>query len=511
MPNIRNTETEDHYSSRLTRQLVEQAESMLSGLDLDSVTIDEQVAALDSQTKPDAAFELKASDDRMSLYLSIQPANVGPTSITTQAVHTELNALGIQHGIKNDAILLAVADAEHGQVVKDRIVVAGRAPVQPGEYRVVFFGRNGTAEIAPVEKDRLSQLSTNPVICEAGDTIAMIHPGTPGRDGYTATGDVLPYTPVKAPDLRAGNNVVSDTRRFMASIAGVMTLRDGLLQVSKVLILNNDIDRHSSPIWFDGSITINGGVRSGVEITATDTIRIAKIVEDAIIRSVGGDVILQAGIAGRNRGMIEAGNDVVSGFVENATVRSGRDITLHIGSINSRLTAGNNINADTGKGSIAGGTLIAGHNITIKRIGSPGTTTTAIAGVSSDVLTTLSEISREIMTCNTRIHDIDTVTTQFERQSKDLSRLTKKEQATYANLKKLRIITEQQLNDRLTHRDQVLRDSVSCSHGSIRILLELGASVDFHLGHAQYKHDETTGPITLTFDPDTDKVVCRRA
>ncbi|RMH22031.1 MAG: DUF342 domain-containing protein, partial [Gammaproteobacteria bacterium] len=146
----------------------------------------------------------------------------------------------------------------------------------------------------------------------------------------------------------------------------MICLRNDEISVQKALIYNRDLGSQDSPVEYDGSIIVHGGVRSNVIITATEDIIIDRVVEGATITSTGGNVVLHVGIAGRNKGRIYAGKDFEGAFVENATVEAANDIRLQVGALNSHLTANRDIIAETGKGGIASGVLIAGRNIRVK-------------------------------------------------------------------------------------------------------------------------------------------------
>lgn len=504
-------QNDSQYSNRRSRQLVDETELLLQDLGLENADLDNMLSNLGETALPlKSTFQLSTSKDLMSMYLSITPGTRSAEPVTTADIYEELSARGIERGILTDVILEAVADAEDGNEVKDRKIVAGRPPGHPGPPSIVFKGHTLGSELQTVDAEQLSKESRTPILCEAGDTIAEIHSGDQGIDGYTATGEILPHTPAPSPTLKPGSNVTAEAYRFIADSSGVVLLQNDTLEVARALFYKGDVGKRDSPINFDGSIVIKGSVRHGVEVTATDSIYIAKAVEDAVIRSTGGDVILNKGIAGRNSGVIEAANDVTCGFIENASVKAGRDITLQVGSINSHLTAGNNILAVNGRGSIVGGTLIAGHQIKVKAIGSDGANTIAISGVSTEHVARASEISRKIHKHEMYIDKIESTIAQYERLTRDISKLTPKEQQMYHDLHKLHVLTKHHLGEARSSRDQVLKDSVAGTDSSISILLTLGPGVEFFLGPARFEHKEVPGPLTLKYDAKKDRVIYRK-
>ncbi len=530
--------TASSFSSKLTRRLVKQAESLMDQGDLDNQQIDErftalgedaitalgagqeqqrdlaQLASLISQSGGkeiglNGTFELSDSEDRMFLSVSITPALGRADPVTTKDIVDELRSRGIQQGVMIAAIKKAVDDAEHGKEACDRVIVRGMPPQEATDPWLVFFGRKRGGEIVELNEQAL-QSPSDPALCLVGDTIAYIRQGDEGLAGYTATGEVLPAPPAKSEGLKAGPNVDVSGCHYNAQASGVVILKDNCIEVQKALIFNQDVSRSDSPIKFDGSIYIHGGVHSGVHIEATDDIFIDRVVEGATLISQHGDVVLRAGIAGRNQGVVRAGNDFISGFAENASVVAGRDIKLQVGSLNSQLTATRDILAETGKGGISGGVLIAGSSIHAKRIGSCGTSTVIINGVGPEELPLLSEISSAAANHQLRLDEVIELITQFKRAVKDLNKLSAQELTTYTYLQKLRVVTDHELDALEARRNETLQKSVACAHGDVKVFQKLGPGVIFHVGSMKYIQRETKGPLTITYDPRHNRIVCHK-
>ncbi len=524
------------YSSKLTRRLIEEAESLL-GDDLDNEQIDQRFAALGeealeglgadgkqlndltnlvslmsqtdgSEVGLDGMFKLAESDDEMFITVSItRPIGRG-SPVTVKDIIARLRSREIAQGVMISAIKTAVQEAEDGNDVNDAVIVRGMLPKPGADPWIAYFGRSFGGEIKEISEDKHGNKAEDPILCQAGDTIARANHVDPGMPGYTALGKPLPAPACKSVELEAGPNVAVSGNNYVAQISGVILLTEEHIEVQKALIFNRDVGRSMSPVKFTGSVFVHGGVHSGVVIEATDNIVIDRVVEGATIVSTEGDVVLHAGIAGQNHGMVRAANDFIGGFVENASIVAGRDIKLQVGSLNSQMTAKRDILAESGKGSIAGGVLIAGNCIHAKRIGSYGAKTIIINGVGPEEIPGLSEISEAAANNHVRLKEISELVAQFDRAVRDPSKLTPQELSMYTNLRKLRVIFEHELGELENRRNDILDHSVANSEGDVKIYQKLDSDVEFRVGSLKYTHREAKGPMTITYDPNRNRIIC---
>lgn len=531
-------DTDSSFSSRMTRGLFKQAESLFDADDMDNKDLDERFSELSDNARAaltdgtrlngdlvrlaslindsggdvsiDGSFGLSISNDRMSMSLSMTPAMGSGKPVTAKCVLDELRSRDITRGVLMNAIKQATAEADRGIEVHERVIVRGAPPIAGTDPWVVFFGRHSSGELEEIKESSLNVGTDEPVLCEQDDTIAYIREGDRGRPGYTANGETLP--PPVSPNkikLQAGRNVSMTGNCYMANAAGVIQLKDGEISVLQALVFNRDIDKQDSPLEFDGSIFIHGGVRTDVVISATEDIVIDRVVEGAQITSTGGNVVLRAGIAGRNKGKIVAAKDFIGGFVENAVVEAGNDITLHVGTLNSQLTANHDILAESGKGGIAGGVLIAGRSIHVKNLGSCVTKTDVIAGAGPRDIPALKEISQAVVLRQARLRDATEYIAQFDRAVRDPSKLSPKELKMYTSLHKLRVITQHELGELEERRGLLMAESASQGSGDVTIYQKLESNVQFHIGPLSYTHRESKGPLVLTYDPGHKRIICR--
>ncbi len=524
------------FSSRLTRRLSQEADNIFIGGKMDGVSLDEQFEQLrkevqeatecDEAFKKDLAnlaslidasgeqigvngtFKLNLSEDRMTMTLQVTPAFGNGEPVTVKDVVDELKKRKITRGVLLKAINEMVTEVDQNKEPSERVVVRGAPPIPGLAPWIAYFGRSPGGELEEVKPESLLPGADEAILCEQGDTIAYIRQGDPGRVGYTADGEELPPTASKdLTNLEAGRNVLVMSNCYVADAEGAVVLKDGCISVQPALVFYHDLDSHDSPVQFDGSIIVHGGVKSDVEIVATEDITIDRVVEGASIFSTGGNIVLHAGIAGRNRGKIVAAKDVICGYAENAKVTAGNDIILGVGSLNSQMTANRDVIAEAGRGSITGGVIMAGHAIKAKRIGSCGTQTVVMAGISSKALPALEEINKTSLHHQERLKEIEGLITQFDRAVRDPRMLSHQEQQTYINLHKLRLVTNKELDKLKDNRREILQESDNEVLGSVIIYQKLEANVTFHIGALSTTHRIDKGPLTFTCDANHSRII----
>ena len=126
---------------------------------------------------------------------------------------------------------------------------------------------------------------------------------------------------------------------------------------------------------FRGNLIVKGNIGDNYIIQAERDIQIDGSVGASVVRA-GGSILVKKGVFGR--GCLDARGDIEVGSVENGSLISGKNITIHQGAMHSRLAADKEITVAEGKGILAGGKAKAGIAITAKRIGSPHITPTLL-------------------------------------------------------------------------------------------------------------------------------------
>jgi len=113
------------------------------------------------------------------------------------------------------------------------------------------------------------------------------------------------------------------------------------------------VDLIIGKIEFFGDIIINGNVEAGVVLRAGRNIVIRGTVE-AVTMYAGGDIILERGVQGGQKGKLSARGNVFAEFIEHCTVEAGGDVQANA-LMNSKVLAGGNVILTGKRGRIIGG------------------------------------------------------------------------------------------------------------------------------------------------------------
>ena len=170
---------------------------------------------------------------------------------------------------------------------------------------------------------------------------------------------------------------------------------DNKVVVSNVLQIDGDIDTSTGDITYDGNVIIKGNVNTGYRVDATGNIEIDGVVEGATIIA-GGDIVLRRGIQGMNKGYLKAGGNLMTKFIENASVVVRGKIES--GSIlHSDVISKSEITVRGRKGLLVGGSVRANVLIEAQSIGSNmGSNTKVSVGIDAEVQDKIRKLTEEL-------------------------------------------------------------------------------------------------------------------
>src|SRR5690625_1752307 len=157
--------------------------------------------------------------------------------------------------------------------------------------------------------------------------------------------------------------------------------------------VNETLSMKTGNLDFIGSIIIKGDVPTGYTVQAKGDIKIFGIVEAATIIA-GGSVYVSEGLAGLQKGFIQAGENIHIGYINQGIMQTKNSIYVENSIIHSKVTANNEIFCH--RGNIIGGSLSAGQMIEAKDIGNRLSTETNInLGVNQSVVEEMTNLEQE--------------------------------------------------------------------------------------------------------------------
>lgn len=339
------------------------------------------------------------TDDKLSAF--IQFSNTDETfSVTVQELEELLRSHFIRHGVDYE-MLSRIARQPQDYFHRRTVVASGDAPVD-GKDGYVNFLYESAKDKTPMEMEdgtvdfrEIAKLSN----VRKGQLIAQRFPAKEGRPGMAVTGETLFAKRGKEARFKMGKNVLTDQEQtaLYAAIDGIVVKTDrDKINVFPIYEVNGDVDYNIGNIDFVGTVVIRGSVLTGFKVKAEGDIRVTGGVEGAELEA-GGSIEIHAGILGHNKGLIKAGKNVKSSFIQDANVHASEDIIVAQSIMHSQIRAGRHVICNGPKGLIVGGLVQAGEKVTARTIGNPMSTATALeVGVLPELRNELGELRVQV-------------------------------------------------------------------------------------------------------------------
>ncbi|HHW14753.1 MAG TPA: DUF342 domain-containing protein [Firmicutes bacterium] len=212
-------------------------------------------------------------------------AELDPAPPTTDQVLALLKKEGVTYGIDYAAIAQAL---DHDGVT---VIAKGDPPVPGEDARIEYYFSPDEYEIRRFSEDEQVDhwARRELVTVEEGTVLARKTPPRAGTPGITVTGDVIPVPPVKDHTLQAGPGVeiVDDGLTAVAARSGRPFLKNNVLSVLPVHVVEGDADLKTGSITFSGHVVIKGNVQPGIKVDAGGDVLIHGSAEQATIIAGG--------------------------------------------------------------------------------------------------------------------------------------------------------------------------------------------------------------------------------
>ena len=337
--------------------------------------------------------KVRVTDDKMMAIVRFYPPSMNGKFMTEKEIYNELERYNITYGISAKVIK---AYTMGQQFCRDIPIAKGTPVVQGKDAQIIYqFETEPTAKPKLLEDGSVDFHELNLFTSvKQGDLLAELIPEVQGQEGMDVFGKPVPPVRVKPGVLKHGRNIrmSEDKTKIYSDVDGDVKLEVDTVFVSDTYTVPADVDTSTGDIHYNGNVHVTGNVRSGFTIEATGDIEVNGVVEGARLIS-GGNIVLKRGVQGMSKGYLEAKNDIVTKFIESATVKAGS--TINTGSsLHSDLTAGDKVIVSGKKGFLIGGTISAGKRIEASVIGNKmNTSTTLKVGVEPEVMERYKELT----------------------------------------------------------------------------------------------------------------------
>ncbi|WP_066683537.1 DUF342 domain-containing protein [Christensenella intestinihominis] len=354
---------------------------IISALITATTPAEEKIAEAQEEFIIDEEMSVELSEDHMQAFLTLLPPDEHGQKLAPEEIERLLKEhYHITYGIDPEGLETVCSERPYG---KKTLIASGTPPQagQDGSVTYYFATKDQSGELLSDETGKVDfrNISKFERVSE-GQVLVRREFAAVGEDGTNVLGKRLAASKGKeAPFPKPGKNVrLSEDRRELKSlINGKASIKAGKVFVLPHIKIDGDIDMSVGNVDFDGDIVISGNVNPGFTVTGTGDVLVAGSFEAASIQAAG-NVTIQGGVKGADRGKITAGGSVSAPFIERTVITSGENVTTGM-LVNCHVTCEGYIDVSQGRGTLVGGSTSAGQYVVARTIGSD-------AGVPTKVL-----------------------------------------------------------------------------------------------------------------------------
>lgn len=424
--------------------------------------------------------------DKMKVTCRFYPPSIGGNLLTVDDLLADLKSCGVKFGISREAIQDFMMNRCY---CTDYLMAEGKMPVHGRDAKIeYYFNTNPSLKPKHNEDGSVDYHDLN-TICpvKEGDLLAKLYPEERGEPGTDITGRAIPPRSIRTLHLQYGKNIRinEEQTELYSEVTGHVSLYDDKVFVADVYDVPADVDNSTGDIKYDGNVHIKGNVKGGFIVRAKGDIVIDGVVEDAMVQSEG-NIIIKCGIHGMQKGVVKAGGNLISKFIENATVSAGGYIET--GSIiGSNVSAGDDILVEEKKGFITGGTIRAGGKVEAYNIGSPmGAATMIEVGTSPEKKERYNLLQQEITKLNQSIAKITPVMQSYAKYVQAGKQLDAKNMIYYTKLKQELKEDQDTLKERVREFTDLHRELSSRKNARVSVRRDIHPGVTITISDISY-------------------------
>jgi hypothetical protein len=297
-----------------------------------------------------------------------------------------LNQRQVTNGINENAIRTFL---HHRQYCRNYAVAEGTAPRHGEDAHIEYhFDVERKAKPTLLEDGSVDFHHLDAINHIEKDTcLATLHLEDAGESGVDVMGNQILPRKVKKMYLKYGKNIreSEDKTKLYSNIDGHVNLEGDKVFVSDTYEILGDVDASTGDVDYEGNVDVKGNVRTGFIVRASGDVNVKGVVEGAEIYA-GGQVVIQRGIQGMSKGIVECDGNLFTKFIENSTVKSGGGVVTEA-IMHSEVYAHGDVIVDGKKGLITGGRVCSRSLIECKTGGSDmGTVTKLEVGADPEVV-----------------------------------------------------------------------------------------------------------------------------
>ena len=358
-------------------------------------------------------MKVTVSLDKMKVTCRFYPPSKGGRVMNTEGIVSELTSRKVRFGLDQDAILNFLSDRKY---CTDYVFANGKQPVHGRDAKIeYFFNTNKNLQPKRNEDGSVDYKELNTIShIKKGDLLARLIKEDPGHPGKNVYGEEIKPRTVRTVKLDFGKNISinEDKTEIYSEVTGHVNMVNDKVFVSDVYQVAADVDNSIGNIDYDGSIEIQGNIKSGFFVRATGDIIINGVVENAYVES-GGQIVVKRGIQGMMKGTLKAATNVMAKYIENARIIAGGFVEAEA-ILNSDVSAVGEVRVHGKKGLINGGTIRAGKSIETEYAGTGmGTFTTLEVGIDPNKKERYVELNKEVTKRAKELEDMKVIINNY--------------------------------------------------------------------------------------------------
>ncbi|MGB1301670.1 MAG: DUF342 domain-containing protein, partial [Pseudoalteromonas tetraodonis] len=232
-------------------------------------------------TRHDATLSVKISDDKMLATGTLTLAKGGAT-LSFDEAKKELVKAHVARGYKQaflEQLLQKQSELPSGSIVSGPLA-KGRLPIdgKPTKFNAMVQTLKDRLKAPKLKEDGSVDMRDFGKLASVkpGELLIQQQPATPGQEGFTVLGDVLPAKPGQVHTLIAGEGTEiskNNPMELLSTIAGVPVEINNGMRVDDIFTVN-DVSVKTGHIDFEGSVIVSKNVEPGMRINATGDITV---------------------------------------------------------------------------------------------------------------------------------------------------------------------------------------------------------------------------------------------
>ena len=396
-------------------------------LDYDKVFVNRSITSLTERVELKLANEplkypedeymvVKLAENKLVCNAKFYPPADGGNYMTANDIIQRLQQYGVRFGFDQDEISRHITEKDYCielALAKAKLPREGKNAEIKYYFNTDLNQKPRTNEDGSVDFHNLDNINH----VHAGDKLATLIPADVGENGTDVFGGVLKPQNVVHKTLKFDNKIRAneDQTEIFSEVDGHVMLVESRVFVSDNYEIPADVGPSTGDIDYQGSVTVKGNVVTGFTVKAHGDVIVEGVVEGATIIA-DGQIILKRGIQGANKGVLQAGSNVVAKFIENAEVKSGGYVQTEA-IMHSKVFARGDINVGGKKGFITGGEVHAGNCISAKLAGNDMETKTLLeVGTDPDFVAQYRELEKNIPAWEEDFKKINTILTVYAKK-----------------------------------------------------------------------------------------------